>query len=239
MKTLIILLILATSFVSINFSQTIQLNTSVNSLEDITPKGWQLLSSSTGDLNNDGIEDIALVIENTETSNFKLNKGLGIDTINLNPRILAIYFGTNNHTYEKQLQADSIILLRDIPTMDEPFDSIAITNKGTLTLDFHFWFSAGSWLMSSRKYTFRYQHDRFELIGFDYWERHRGSGNTLEESINFSTKKIKTIRGEFEEVNEDGAPLYDTKWFNFELNELKSLQSMNKLFEWEHNGRYF
>ncbi|WP_133639985.1 hypothetical protein [Sphingobacterium paludis] len=59
-----------------------------------------------------------------------------------------------------------------------------------------YWLSCGSWYNNSALYTFRYQHGRFELIGFDHQEFHRAPGESSATSINFSIgKKSETSGG--------------------------------------------
>ncbi len=53
------------------------------SAEGFTPAGWKLLTKASGDLNNDGKPDLALIIEKTDRSNFIANNNLGADTLNI------------------------------------------------------------------------------------------------------------------------------------------------------------
>ncbi|UII28298.1 hypothetical protein LVD15_07685 [Fulvivirga maritima] len=202
-----------------------------NDLSDLTFKEWKIIAEAKGDLNKDGIEDLAFVIQNTDDKNLQLNDGLGVDTVDLNPRVLGIYFGQSDGSYQKQLQSNEFIILRDSPTMDEPFDGILIDKNGVLQIDFHFWYSAGSWYMSNHQYKFRYQNQRFELIGYESDETHRATMNSTNYSINFSTRKmsIATIT-----YNEDTDEEEESKvWKSFELEKLPSIKSLKKPFEWK------
>lgn len=213
-----------------------ELSSQGKSLNDLIPKNWKILSTSNGDLNKDGISDLVFVIENTDERNIHVNEnGFGVDSINLNPRILAIYFGNVNGGYMKNLQSNEFIILQDSPTMDEPFDGVEILKNGVLKIDFHFWFSAGSWMMSSHTYKFRFQNNQFELIGYDASEIHRATGETTDYSINFSTRKMEKITTTFDE-NEEETIIEEKK--SFKLKELKSIQSLGKPFEWEFEGIY-
>jgi hypothetical protein len=53
--------------------------------------------------------------------------------------------------------------------------------------------------MGSTKLTFRFQNDRFELIGLDRSWIHRGTGETTDLSINMSTGRISTTLGNIAE----------------------------------------
>ena len=108
-------------------------------LVDIIPNNWRLLDSAIGDLNQDGISDLIFAIQKTDRNNTELNDGLGTDTLDLNPRMLAIYFGTESGGFKKQLVSEYFIILRDSPTMDEPFEGFNISKKGILDVNFRFW----------------------------------------------------------------------------------------------------
>ena len=233
LTTILFLLIYANSFCQ---SETKVLLDSGGSIENLVPRNWKILSTTNGDLNKDGISDLVFVIEKTDKENIKLNEGgLGSDTINLNPRILGIYFKDKNGKFIKKLESNSFIILRDSPTMDEPFDGIEILENGVLQINFKFWFSAGSWSMSNHTYKFRFQHDQFELIGYDAYERHRGTGEETDYSINFSTGKMNITK-----VTMDDKHVETIKKENklFKIGKLKTIQALARPFEWEFNGIY-
>lgn len=221
-----------------NFSLTAQsvrelteLPFSGNELNGMVPSGWRVLSQSSGDINQDGYPDLAFVIQNTLEANHEYNKGLGIDTLDLNPKVLGIYFGKADQRFEKALQSDEFIILRDVPTMDEPFDGLQILPNGDLQIDFHFWYSAGSWSSSYYQYRFRFQNQAFELIGFDKSEHHRGTGDEIDIYIDFQNQIIKTITTT---INEDTEEQESEELIReFELPHLKSLKSLGRPFEWE------
>ncbi|GAB5464893.1 MAG: hypothetical protein Kapaf2KO_03290 [Candidatus Kapaibacteriales bacterium] len=202
-------------------------------LENIIPDNWKLLESTFGDLNQDGITDLVFAIQKTDPNNIELNDGLRTDTIDLNPRILAIYFGTKTKGFNKQLVSEQFIILRDSPTMDEPFEGFNINLKGVLDISFRFWYSAGSWGMSNHKYRFRFQNNEFALIGYDSNEVDRASGETTDHSINFLTKKMKITKGNFSNDEPESV-----EWKIFHLEKLLTLESIKKPFELEFNGIY-
>lgn len=203
------------------------------SFEKIIPKDWRLLDSISADLNQDGIKDLVFAIQSTDQNKIEINNGLGIDSIDLNPRVLAIYFGTESGELKKKLISEEFIILRDSPTMDEPFEGFHINNKGVLDINFRFWYSAGSWSMSNHTYRFRYQNNDFVLIGYDSNEAHRASGETTDYSINFLTKKMKITKGNFsEDVKET------VEWKKFKLKKLFTIESIQKPFELEFEGIY-
>ncbi|HCX25112.1 MAG: hypothetical protein CMB80_14760 [Flammeovirgaceae bacterium] len=200
-------------------------------LNDLIPSGWRVLSQASGDINQDGYPDLAFVLQNTLEENFEYNDGLGIDTLDLNPRVLGIYFGTADKSFEKVLQSNEFIIIRDVPTMDEPFDELQILENGDIQIDFHFWYSAGSWSSSNYQYHFRYQNQVFELIQFEKYEHHRGTGDELDISIDFLTRSMKTITTTINEDTDEQES--DEQVKEFHLEQLKSIQSLGRPFEWE------
>jgi len=218
------------------FAQSSQLprNAELQSLDRIHLAGYKLIEAVEGDLNKDQHPDRALVFQGTDPALMELNEGMGMDTLDLNPRILAIYFyHPPTNSYQLILQADSFIIRREIPTMDEPFEMIRITDRGVLEIKLNLWYSSGSWYMSEHTYKFRYQNSRFALIGYDGNETHRGSGETTSYSINFTTRKMTVQKGSLLKTVEE-----HTEWKTFRLPELRSLEDLGKPFRWEFQGIY-
>lgn len=171
------------------------------------PKGYHPLTEATGDLNKDGIPDVALVVENTDPQNFKPNPdGLGADTLNLNDRKLLVLFGNGNGTFRKVAHNTGLLpsehsdvqsCLADPLMMDGGIE----IEKGVLKIALQYWYSCGTWYVNRNTYTLRWQNGRMQLIGFDYYDLHRASGASNSRSINFSTGKQKEVTGtnEFED----------------------------------------
>ena len=229
-----VLLILGTFLSLSTIAQTEDsLALSGESLDVFIPKGWNLLDSAAGDLNQDGIMDLVFAIQDTDSANIELNDGLGSDTVDLNPRLLVIYFGTRQGDYERKFVSKEFIILRDSPTMDEPFDGMYISKKGVLNIQFRFWYSAGSWYMSNHTYRFRFQNEEFALIGYDSMEAHRASGETTDYSINFLTKKLKISKGNFS--NDEPSSV---EWKSFKLEKLFTMKSLGMPFNTSFEGVY-
>lgn len=195
MKNILILLIITISTGSYGQTDSILLKNEGPSLENIIPNGWRILDSTKGDLNKDGITDLVFAIQNTDTSNIKSNDGLGRHTLDLNPRLLGIYFGEKDGNYKKELVSKEFIILKDSPTLEEPFDGFKIDKNGILEIYFNIFYSAGSWSMSNNQYKFRFQNKKFVLIGYESFEINRASGETTKYSVNFLTEKIKISKG--------------------------------------------
>jgi len=234
MKRLIFTIyLIAWSIVTYAQADSLILKNEGSSLATLVPISWKVLNHQFGDLNQDGCQDLVFVIQNTDSKYIEINEGLGSDSIDLNPRVLGIYFGNEAGDLFKELQSNQFIILRDSPTMDEPFEGMSISQKGILSINFRFWYSAGSWYMSNHSYKFRFQNEHFALIGYESTEAHRGSGETTDYSINFLTKKMEITKGNFAKDEPESV-----KWKTFKLNQLKTLESIGKPFEWKFEGFY-
>lgn len=207
------------------------LKESAQSLEELIPENWELLDSQTGDLNKDGILDIVFAIADTDEDNLKPNDGFGIGPIDQNPRKLGIYFGTSSGTFKKQLVSNEFIILQETPAMDEPFDGFEISKKGVLDINFHIWYSAGSYETSNHTYRFRFQNNEFVLIGYDASESNRATAEMVDYSINFLSKKMKITRGNFSEDNPESV-----EWINIYLEDLLTIKTLQKPFDREFEG---
>lgn len=221
-------------FIHISFfvgAQVLTLADTGRCADSVIPEGWDMLSFSSGDLNKNGLSDFPIVVKGLDPKNYEfIENGAGQDTLDMNPKVLAVYFGQDDGTYKKTLQSNTFIIPRENLSMDEPFDRVKILPTGVLQIDFHLWYSMGSWYMSNHTYTFRYQNRHFELIGYDSSTTHRASGETTDNSINFSTRKMRIIHLSYDEDTDDEIKI--EKWESFELPKLKSIDSLKMPFNW-------
>lgn len=174
---------------------------SAASAEGFVPEGWTLESEVAGDLNADGIDDLAMLILDQDPANIVANPdGFGEDPFDTNPRILAVAFGDGSGGYALALENHTLIPRRVIPTISDPVSEgggIAVEN-GALQVEMGLFISAGSWSTSMTTFTFRHQNGRFELIGYDVVSLHRGTGETETISINYVTGKVQVTKGHIE-----------------------------------------
>jgi len=197
-----------------------------SSYKNQIPKNWKIISTIEGDLNKDAIADLVLIIEDTNPDNYILNDGFGEDTLNINARGILVFFKDNKNNYtliEKNL--NGFILSQnseESPCLADPlmWNGDVSISKNILIIHFNYWLSCGSWYVNDATYKFRFQHNTFELIGFDHSEFHRASGEESSTSINYSTKKMENTTGL--NMFEESKPVTTRKTFNIsKLYQLK------------------
>lgn len=193
--------------------------------ESFLPDGWKVIASEKGDLNKDGIVDVAYVVQNQDKANLVNEDGVKRDK---NPRELIVLFGTEDKKcYVLAVRNKTFILANDNEFMDEPFQGIEIKN-GTLRMSFSEFYTMGSWTTTQYSYVWRYQDDAFKLIGANTTKFHRGDGDAVEISANFSTKKysVTTFNMFDDEVEET------IEWKKMDLTQLKTFETFKKPWTW-------
>ena len=197
-------------------------------VNDFIPKGWKILRTVKGDLNNDKLEDTAIVIEKDDKKNIKKNDSLGPEYLNLNPRVLLVVFKQKDGTYVLAVKNDKGFIQsegdEENPTLMDTLDEISIKNN-ILKIDFNYVLSAGSWAASHTVYTFRFQNNRFELIGLDNNSYMRNSGEKEEFSLNFSTSKVKITAGG--NISDKNLDKQKQQWKNVNIKKRYILNEMS------------
>lgn len=119
----------------------------------LIPAGWHMLKNhqsvmAEGDLNKDGIPDLAMIIERTEDSMEA-------------PRSLLIAFGTKENTYTLSILAEHVILAEsEGGTFGDPFNGLLIDRGSVVISDY-----GGSMTKWYHTYRFRFQDNDWVLIG--------------------------------------------------------------------------
>ena len=172
--------------------------------KDFIPKGWKVISIKEGDFNKDKLNDIVLIIEKNDPKNIK-KRDYYDELLNTNPRILLIIFKINEFKYKLVSKNDrGFIFSRDKAIFDgnseifSIFDGFindgtdVVINKknNTLKIRTQYEYMRG---ISMFEYIFRFQNNRFELIGMKNENSHKSADThfSSEYSLNFSTKMIE------------------------------------------------
>ena len=176
------------------------------SAQGFVPAGWVLEKQVTGDLNGDGRADLALVLHMNNPANVLRTSGLSDEnTFDTNPRILAVAVAQGNG-YRRVLANHTLIRRRDNPVEDDIYKGMTIA-QGLLRISLTNFMNAGGWGTWNGTYAFRYQGQEFVLVGYDRSFLHRGSGETIDISINYLTRQRKTVTGSIEDTK-PGKPVW-------------------------------
>jgi hypothetical protein len=216
-----------TIFCGVSFGQNFAypaIKSKGQSITDFIPVDWTILDSAYGDLNKDGIKDVAIVIQHRDS--ISLVNSLE-DTVLTQPRILLILFKKRvDNSFELIEQSNSFILKHDNSAMDDPYQELAI-NNGALEVKFHLFYNMGSWHVTNAVYKFRYQQRQFVLIGADNSSFHRATHDFEDYSYNFLTKKRALTKGN------DNKGTRKTTWKSLNISQLKTLETFSEPFTWE------
>ena len=121
---------------------------------------------------------------------------MGLPDLDTNPRMLKVLFKQADG-YKTAVENTTLIPPesdKDKGCLDDPFSDVSI-DKGRLKVSLQWFYSCGSWWMGHSDYLFRYQNDRFLLIGYANYQHNRASGEIEEYSDNYLTGKRKRTTG--------------------------------------------
>lgn len=200
----------------------------LKTVNEFIPPGWAILNSASGDLNKDGLEDVAVVLQYQDTLKF-VDYETG-KVVTGRPRLLFILFRNADGSYRGAEQAlPSYVLMNNNPEMQDPFRSIGI-KKGILEIGFQLLHRTGNWDEINSIYKFRWQ-GNFALIGADLHIFKKADSQHFDYSYNFST-----MQRDLTKSTVNGIPVTTTEAI-FPDYGLKNLGTIRPPFTWEiENG---
>lgn len=165
------------------------------SINSLVPRDWKIIDSISGDLNNDGIKDLALILEFYRP--VKENRAYGdseteIVTEVQKPRILAIFFRRSALGNYKLVTQNNNFILRSEEggVMGDPLKRIGIDNN-KLTLSFE---GGGNWRWKLN-YSFKYKDKDWYLEQANNYAYNEESGEMTDRQYDFLNKKKVTVTG--------------------------------------------
>lgn len=203
-------LLTSVSFNELVHAGNIKMPTLMNqgkSIEAFIPAGWRLIKQTAGDLNKDGLADVAGVLE----LNVKYERGME----EAPPRILFIAFKEPGGLYRLSVQAEKAILkANEGGVWGDPLEGISV-DRGSILITFY----GGSNYRWSYIYRFRYQNDGWFLIGATIDNYYTGTGEGTREDYNLltgimiksQTRLQKTVKEET--INRGKKPLVNLRDF--------------------------
>ena len=190
-------------------------------VDDLVPKGWEHTEAA-GDLNKDGIADLVVVA----TPDFKENTKTRDDgyVYNFNQPQLAVYFGTAEGKMQLWRQYDQVIPARpdEYVSIDA---SLTITEKGVLRISLETFVSMGGWCSENCNFSYRYQNGDFYLIGKEYQNMSRNTGEVETTSENYLTWRRQVVN---ENAFDDNIPRKE-KWTKLPKKPLEKLGEQSLL----------
>ncbi|QTD93128.1 hypothetical protein [Burkholderia anthina] len=201
--------VLAVDVPAVVYPQLIQ---RANGPDGFVPPGWKIELLLKGDLSGAKHEDLVMVLRQNDPRNIVTHDGMCENPFDTNPRILAVAFLRPDGSYALTLENHTLIPRRDSPCLDDVLAEGNVSiDRRSLSLTLHRFASAGTWEMGNRTYKFRWQNQRFELVGYDDISIMRNSGEVSEVSVNFMTRKAKLSLGA---VSEDHSS--KVSWVRFD-----------------------
>ena len=207
-------------------------------VEDFIPKDWKKLIVEKGDLNKDKIDDVVLVIEKNDPKNFKkIEDSPRSNPVNFNPRIILVLFKDKNSKYTLVAKNDKNFIVspgyaseEGLESLDSPDYNDNLSKAVTIKNNTLHIFTLADYIKAatSTTYIFRYQNNRFELIGLDAQSILGDTEyvNTRNYSINFSTKKL--IIHNMSEKLESNVKKEEKIEKNLNITEIYSLDTMSE-----------
>lgn len=201
---------------------------------DFAPRGWVVQMEANGDLNGDGRPDLAFVLHETDPKLVLHLKDFGTDNLDTNPRVLGIAFAQADGSYALAAQNSKLIPRWTESNMDDYFgDEGSLTvARGAFSVGLHYFANMGGWDAGQTTLTFRWQHGRFELIGYENDNLKRNTGVETKTSINFSTS-VKIVNVDTIDDDRKGVPHLGTHQSRIALKPLRTLDNIGSGFEFE------
>lgn len=145
---------------------------------DVVPAGWTIEHLVHGELNGDGRSDMALVLRQADPANVIRHDGLGSNPLDTNPRLLVISLADGGG-YAVLAENHTFIPRHTRPNLEDVLQRPPAIANGVLSIRLEQSANAGGWTMSNSTAHFQYDGGALCLIGHDYTEVHRGSGEML------------------------------------------------------------
>ena len=194
------------------------------------PAGWRLEASASGDLDEDGRSDLALVLRMTDPRNIIANEGgLCGETLDTNPRMIAVALASRSGGYHLGVENGELIPRRNNACAEDPFgapDHIVIEHK-TVRIYLERLMSAGGWDAGTTSFSFRWADGDLQLIGFDYSNVQRNTGALSLLSINYLTGRAKITQGRIDSDDET------VRWVRLHMKSSPSIGTLGNGLEYD------
>ena len=204
--------------------------------QGFVPDGWRLEAQQTGDLNGDGLPDLALALQQQDSSNIVSDGVICGETVDTNPRILVVALAQRSGDYRLMVQDHTLIPRYDNACAEDWFSGEGVAEsglevaRGAVRVRLGRFMTAGGWGMGSTTYTFRWQGEALRLVGFDYTNVQRNTGEMDTLSINYLTRRVKITEGSISESKQR------SRWSTIPDRPLLTIEQVGNGMEFNPNG---
>jgi len=170
------------------------------SVDAFVPPGWTVEARLDGAVDTDARPDVVLLLRDGDPANVVHNDGLGVDTLDTNPRLLVVLAAEADGGYRRLAQSDQAIRRNTRPEISDPLEEGGLSlERRVLSITTGFFSSAGSWSMGHTTHKFRWQDGCMRLIGYDDSSVQRNTGETTDISVNLLTRRMTRTLGNIED----------------------------------------
>lgn len=196
---------------------------------ELTPANWKIIETATGDINNDGITDLALIFESDKLIDETRTYGDNTSEIikeTQKPRILAIYFKDKfDGNYHLSVQNNDFILRSEEGgKLGDPLQQIAIKDQ-----QLYLRFQGGAEWRWEMGYTFKFQNKDWYLTSAINLYFNQNTGDMTERVYDFTTRELFTNIGNLHRRDVANKKTSEVLYFN----QLRTFKTFKKPWAWE------
>lgn len=160
------------------------------------PPGWAIETQLSGDINDDGVADVVLVLKKNAPQPAHKQRRTHEDlSWNTDDRLLVgLYKNQASQDYTLGFTNATLIPPRTLPDMTNRLSGITL-RKGLLKIDINLFMAMGSWSAYDKSFKFRPDGGCLRLIGIDLHEYERNRIRYTKLSANYLTGKVNVLYG--------------------------------------------
>ena len=198
-------------------------------IEQLTPSDWTVIETATGDLNEDEVDDLAVIFESNKITDETRTYGDNNSEIikeTQKPRILAIYFkdkATGNFKISTQ-NNDFILRSEEGGKLGDPLQQIAIKDQQLFLR-----FAGGSQWRWELGYTFKFQNKDWFLTNAINLYFNQNTGDMTERIYDFNTRQLFTTVGNLHRRDIANRKTSEILFFS----QLRTFKTFKKPWAWE------
>jgi len=206
-----------------------KIKTQGSSVEQFTPADWTVIDRTYGDLNNDGLADLAVILEYDkaidETRVYGDNSSAIIKETQ-KPRILALFFKdkSSENYYLSTQNNDFILRSEEGGKLGDPLQKIAIKDQ-----QLYLRFQGGSEWRWELGYTFKFENKDWFLTSAINLYFNQNTGDMTERVYDFKTRELFTTVGNLHRRDIANKKTSEVLYFS----QLRTFKTFKKPWAWE------